>query len=59
MTSIGYDPETRQMEIEFIRGGLYRYFNVPEEVYQGLKDAGSPGQFFDSDIKGSYSYERV
>ena len=31
---IGYDPNTLTLEIEFIGGSVYQYFDVPETVYQ-------------------------
>ena len=41
--SAGYDP-TRVLEIEFRNHRLYRYLDVPPEVYAGLRAADSPGR---------------
>lgn len=57
--SIGYDSPTTTLEIEFISGGVYRYSNVPENVFNALMSAGSHGQYFHSYIKDNYSCERV
>ena len=39
--SVGYDPQTQTLELEFHNGGVYRYANVPEAVYRGLMLADS------------------
>lgn len=60
LRSVGYDAETRTLEIEFHDGGVYQYSNVPESIYNGLMSAGSKGSYFDSHIKkGPYQYRKV
>lgn len=57
LSSVGYDPDTRQMEVEFRRGTkLYTYENVPPEIYQGLMNAISPGKYFYANIRDKYTY---
>jgi len=59
MASIGYDPDTQTLEIEFMNGSIYQYFDVPLGVFEGLKNASSHGEFFNEQIKGHYRYARV
>lgn len=59
ITSFGYDPSTSILEIEFTSGVVFQYFDVPENVYHEMRNAGSVGKFFNSDIKGRYSESRV
>lgn len=60
IASIGYDKITRILEIEFVHGKIYRYFNVPETVFTGLMDSSSQGSYFDDHIKkGGYRYQQV
>ena len=60
LKSIGYDPETQTLEIEFLNGGLYQYINVPERIYNGLMAASSYGSYFDQFIKkGGYRYRKL
>lgn len=60
LASVGYDPNTKTLEIEFkISGRVYQYRNVPEDVYQNLMQALSKGRHFNANIKDSYSYTRV
>lgn len=49
--SIGYDPSTQVLEVEFISGAVYQYFNVPEAEYESFLNAGSKGTYFNTNIK--------
>lgn len=60
--SIGYDPVTQILEVEFIKGGLYQYKDVPKvegEAFRDRPDGGSYGDHFQNKIKGVYSYRKV
>jgi len=59
LASVGYDPQSLTLEIEFINGGIYQYFGVPQETYEGLMNAGSKGSYFHNQIKNVYSYSRI
>lgn len=60
LSSVGYDPQTRVLEIEFNDGGIYQYMNVPSHIHQGLMNASSHGQYFDQYIKkGGYRYQKI
>lgn len=59
MTSAGYDPTTRVLEIAFAKGVVYRYFDVPLGVYQELLAAPSPGRIFHSRIRGVFEFHPV
>lgn len=58
--SVGYDSSTRILEIEFTGGSVYRYYEVPSDVYRGLMSAESHGKYFNRYIKnGGYRYTRL
>ena len=60
LASIGYDAENEILEIEFNHGGVYQYFDVPENVYDELMDADSHGQYFDRNIKkAGYEFKKI
>ena len=59
IASAGYDAAARVLEVEFKNGGLYRYRDVPREIFEGLLSAASKGRFFLERIRGKYDYERV
>ncbi len=60
IASIGYEESSGTLEIEFRTGTVYRYENVPENVYQGLVTASSKGLYFDQHVRDAgYSYTRI
>lgn len=59
IVSIGHDPATSTLEIEFPRGALYRYSKVPAEAAAALMKAESIGKHFGQHIKGKFDYARV
>ena len=58
--SVGYDPRSEILEVEFHGGRIYRYFDVPPSLYTGLMQASSHGKYFNQHIKqGGFAYTRV
>lgn len=57
--SVGYDPASRTLEVEFHSGGVYQYSGVPETVYQGFMRAASKGSYFHDHIKERYHFRQV
>jgi hypothetical protein len=56
--AVGYDPETRTLEVVFNSGRLYCYENVPPEEYEGLMAAESKGGYMRANIIDMYPYRR-
>lgn len=56
---IAYDESSGTLFIEFLKGGAYQYFDVPEAVFVAMIGAGSKGQFLAQNIKGVYRYARM
>jgi hypothetical protein len=54
LAAVGYDPQTRELQIEFKRGTLYSFPGVPREVHAGLMVASSKGRFFYYRVRWSY-----
>lgn len=50
-----YDEQTRLLQIRFVSGRTYAYKDVPQDVADGLGSAGSPGQYFNNSIKGTFA----
>lgn len=59
IASIGYDPTTQTLEVEFHNGNIYQYFDVPQHVYDCLLTASSKGQYLNQNIKLVYRYAKV
>lgn len=57
--SIGYDSNSMILEIAFLSGGTYQYFNVPKSIFDGIMSASSHGSYFHQYIKEKYSYQKV
>lgn len=59
LASVGYDPATQTLEVEFLSGSIYQYFNVPQNVYDQLMKESSKGRFLNTYIKDTYPFSRV
>jgi len=59
IASIGYNEATSTLEIEFLNGSVYQYFDVPKYIYDNLMQAESRGQFLAQNIKGVYRYSKI
>lgn len=64
IAAIGYDVSDKEKDIgdvaiKFNNGAMFIYENVPEKLFNELKKSDSIGQFFNKNIKNSYSYVRV
>ncbi len=59
LARIRYDQDTMTLEVEFQGGRVYQHFDVPLQIFEGLRDADSHGKFFHAQIKGHYRYARV
>jgi len=59
IASVGYQSTSGTLEIEFLSGGTYQYFDVPEQVHIDLVSASSIGGFFARNIKNRYQFQQV
>jgi len=54
IAKIGYSKRRHILEIEFVNGAVYRYFDVPVSQYRELMSAESKARFYDSNIRKYY-----
>jgi hypothetical protein len=59
LKAVGYDTEEQILEVEFLNGSIYHYFNVPEYKFEGLLRAPSKGGYLNDHIKGGYRCRRI
>ena len=59
LAAVGYEPKTRVLEIEFLSGAVYRYFDVEAKVHEELMNASSKGRYFNERIRDVYRYGRI
>lgn len=57
--SVGYQPASQALEVEFTNGAVYQYSRVSQEIYRRLMSATSPGSFFKDNIEEDYTATRV
>jgi hypothetical protein len=60
VASVGYDPATSTLEIEFTNGDIYHYLSVPVHHFEALTSGvGSVGRYLNSKVKPYYRYTRL
>lgn len=59
IASIGYDANSQTLEVEFLNGGVYQYFDVSKHIYDELMNANSHGKYLARNIKGVYRFSKV
>lgn len=57
--AIGYDAEARTLQVRFVSGGDYRYFDVPAAVAAAFEAAESKGRFFRAHLLDRFTFERL
>jgi hypothetical protein len=57
--SVGYSTSSRTLEVEFVNGSVYQYFDVPQPTYAGLLAAPSIGNFVNTQIKPYYEFAEI
>ena len=54
--AVGYEPQTRTLEVVFNSGQTYQYADVPPEEYAGLMAAASKGSYMRAHSIDMYEY---
>jgi hypothetical protein len=57
--SVGYDPQTQTLEVEFLSGTVYQYYGVPEHMHERMMKEQSKGRFLNTYIRNQYPFSRV
>lgn len=57
--SVGYDADTKIMEVEFSNSVIYQYADVSEKTHKSLMDAKSKGSYFHRSIRPTFKYCKV
>ncbi len=59
IAKIGHDMVTNELYVEFSKGALYKYSQVPRTVYNELIQASSTGKLFYSKVSKKYKFKRL
>jgi KTSC domain len=54
IAKVGYSKRRHILEIEFVNGAVYRYFDIQLSVHRDLMSAESKARFYDSNIRKQY-----
>lgn len=53
-----YDGEKKMLRVEFGNGSVYKYNDVPADIYKGMQESPSLGQYFNAQIRDQYGFDR-
>lgn len=59
VAAAGYDPETRELHVEFAGGSTYVYSDVDAATAAGLMTAPSPGKYLNMHVKDAHDARRL
>ena len=57
--SVGYEPDSEILQLEFPGSKIYEYHKVDPVVYMGLMDTDLKSVFFSTYIKDKYDYKVI
>ena len=56
---IGYEKDTKNLELAFRTGSVYQYREVPEAIYQNLMSSPSHGIYFRDHIRDKFVSQKI
>jgi hypothetical protein len=57
--SVGYDVSSGTLELEYVNGSTYQYYEVPQPTYAALLAAPSIGNYVNTQIKPYFDFAEV
>lgn len=58
-TVIGTVGYSRVLEIQFESGRIYQYYDVPQDIFEGMLNAESKGKYFNANVRGKFRYQEI
>jgi hypothetical protein len=59
ITQVGYQEDSETLEIQFVKGGVYQFFNVPSTVFNEFMSSPSKEGYYHSRIGERFPCSRV
>lgn len=59
LKEVGYDPETKTLEIQFRNDRIYQYYDVPQVIFNGLMAIPDKGFYLRKVIGNAYDYKEI
>lgn len=57
--SFTYDDENHRLDVDFVTGRRYSYFDVPPAIAAGMRRAISKGQYFNRRVRDRFRFTRT
>lgn len=57
--AVGYDPDSATLTMQFKKGSVYEYYDVPQYEYDGLMAADSKGEYAHANIYKNYRQQKI
>ena len=57
--AVEYDEAREWLDVWLRTGRVYRYLDVPAEIYRAFMNADSKGRYYNDHIRDVYIYERL
>jgi hypothetical protein len=57
--TVSYDIFSETLVVKFLSGTVWCYYEVPEEMYQGVISASSSGKYFNLHIRDKYASSKI
>jgi len=54
-----YEPSERRLDVRFVSGRRYSYYEVPPEIFERMRGSFSKGEFFNAHIRDRFRYEEL
>lgn len=54
-----YNFNTKRLRVTFIRGKVYEYFDIPQDIYEQFKISESTGSFLSKEIVKKYNFLEI
>lgn len=59
IAAIGYSDSSSVLQVDFLNGTRYRYFNVPTQVFTAFLVSRSKGRYFNTIIKSDSAFDYI
>jgi hypothetical protein len=59
LANTAYERDQAILQLEFRGGQVYQYFQVPQQIHQGLLQADSKGLYFNRHIRNAFRCLRI
>jgi hypothetical protein len=54
LATVGYSKRLRVLDVEFVNGAIYRYYNVPSSTYYTFLNAKSKARYYDDNVRRKF-----